>query len=245
MAGLEDAIQALTGKTGGQAWGQHRRYEEQEILAPLLTFRGAGFEAAILDERGSDPGFPARRYGLFFLLRRGLFEEMEEEEYQHELERLAAQWPEDAARERRYSSLIPNTPNELLGVYGFFRLAGLLEKPRKVWFEVGEDELLGRKAQVTVVSGLEICMEPEVRLRRLNRHLRKKRIVAWFVDRHPAAIKLGRALPPLFEIYELRVRRPGGSPSSQVWSITFNQDAFFVDSLGWWQEKRNDATIIL
>jgi CRISPR-associated helicase Cas3 len=245
VAGLEDAIQALTGKTGGQAWGQHRRYEEQEILAPLLTFRGAGFEAAILDERGSDPGFPARRYGLFFLLRRGLFEEMEEEEYQHELERLAAQWPEDAARERRYSSLIPNTPNELLGVYGFFRLAGLLEKPRKVWFEVGEDELLGRKAQVTVVSGLEICMEPEVRLRRLNRHLRKKRIVAWFVDRHPAAIKLGRALPPLFEIYELRVRRPGGSPSSQVWSITFNQDAFFVDSLGWWQEKRNDATIIL
>ena len=50
----------LTGKTGGQAWGLHRRYEEQEILAPLLTFRGAGFEAAILDERGSDPGFPGQ-----------------------------------------------------------------------------------------------------------------------------------------------------------------------------------------
>ncbi len=61
----------------------------------------------------------------------------------------------------------------------------------------------------------------------------------------PAAIKLGRALPPLFEIYELRVRRPGGSPSSQVWSIVFNQDAFFVDSLGWWQEKREDVPIIL
>ena len=245
VAGLEEAIHALTGKTGGQAWGLHRGYEEQEILAPLLTFRGAGFEAAILDERGSDPGFPARRYGLFFLLRRGLFEEMDEEEYQQELERLAAQWPEDAARERRYASLIPNTPKELLGVYGFFRLAGLLEKPRKVWFEIGEDELFGRKAQVTVLSGLEICTEAETRLRRLNRHLRKKRIVAWFVDKHPAAIKLGRALPPLFEIHEMRVRRPGGGLGSQVGSIAFNQDAFFVDSLGWWHEQREDTAIVL
>lgn len=244
-ARLQEAIQALTGKAGGLAWGQHRRYEEQEILVPLLTFRGAGFEAAILDARGSDPGFPARRYGLFFLLRRGLFEEMDEEEYQQELERLAVQWPEDAARERRYASLIPNTPKELLGVYGFFRLAGLLERPRKVWFEVSEDELLSRKAQVTVLSGLEICTEPEVRLRRLNRHLRRKSIVAWFVDRHPTAIKLGRALPPLFEIYELRVRRPGGGVSSQVWSVAFNQDAFFVDSLGWYRERKENTAIIL
>ena len=87
-------------------------------------------------------------------------------------------WPRSGRRMRPVNaataSLIPNTPNELLGVYGFFRLAGLLEKPRKVWFEIGEDELLGRKAQVTVVSGLEICTEPETRLRRLNRHLRKK-----------------------------------------------------------------------
>ncbi len=138
-----------------------------------------------------------------------------------------------------------DTPNELLGVYGFFRLAGLLEKPRKVWFEVGEDELLGRKAQVTVVSGLEICMEPEVRLRRLNRFLPKKRVVAWFVDHSPTSIKLGRALPPLFEIYELRVRRPGGGLSSQTWSIAFNQDAFFVDSLGWWHEQRQDTALII
>ncbi len=29
------------------------------------------------------------------------------------------------------------------------------------------------------------------------------------------------------------------------WSIAFNQDAFFVDSLGWWAEKRTDAAIIL
>ncbi len=98
---------------------------------------------------------------------------------------------------------------------------------------------------MTVVSGLELCTEPEVRLQRLNRHLRRKQVVAWFVDRHPASVKLGRALPPLFEVYELHVRRPGGSLSDAPWSITFNQDAFFVDSLGWWKERREDDAIIL
>ncbi len=244
-AGLESVIHALTGKTGGQAAGLHRQYEAEEILQPLLTFRGGGFEAAILDERGSDPGFPVKRYGLLFLLRRGVFAEIGQEEYLAELERLAGRWPEEAARERRYAEPIGGGPGELLGVYGYFRLSGLLDKARKVWFEVGEEELMGRKAQVTVLNGLEIVTEPEARLRQVNKRLRKKRVVAWFVDRDPASIKLGRALPPLFEIYELRVRRLGGALSDQRWSIAFNQDAFFVDSLGWWQERRTDAAIVL
>ncbi|HET89956.1 MAG TPA: type I-D CRISPR-associated helicase Cas3' [Chloroflexi bacterium] len=245
-AGLEQAIEALTGKTGSQAWGLHRRYKEEEgILAPLLTFRGSGFEAAILDERGSDLGFPAKRYNLMFLLRRGTFIELDDETYLERLEALADCWPEEAARERRYSRLIKRQPEDLLGVYGYFALTDLLDKGRQVWFEVSEDEVRGRHAQVTALSGLELATEPEVRLRRLNRHLRRKQIVAWFVDRHPASIKLGRALPPLFEIFELRVRRPGGRLSDKPWSIAFNQDAFFIDSLGWWQERQTDDAIIL
>lgn len=245
VAGLEQAIYALTGKTGGQAWGLHRQYEAEHILQPLLTFRGGGFEAAILDERDSDPGFPAKRYNLMLLLRRGVFDEIDHEQYSATLERLAEGWPEDAARERRYANLIDGDPDKLLGVYGYFRLNELLDKARRVWFEVSEEEVNWRKAQVTVMSGLEIATEPEVRIRQLNRYLRKKRVVAWFVDRHPASIKLGRALPPLFEIFELRVRRLGGALSEQRWSIAFNQDAFFVDSLGWWKEKREDGAIIL
>ena len=246
VAGLETAIETLTGRSGREAAGQHRRYKEQKILAPLLTFRGAGFEAAILDERGYDPGFPIRRYDLFFLLRRGICEEIDEDTYLQALEALAGQWPEDAARERRYARLIKPAADELLGVYGFFRLVGMLEKPRRVWFEASQEALAGRKAEVTVLSGLEIGTEPEIRrLRRLNRHLRKKHLVAWFVDRHPSAIKLGRALPPLFALYELRVRRPGGGLSSQPWTIAFNQNAFFLDSLGWWREKKQDEAIII
>lgn len=244
--GLAETVQALTGKTGGQAWGLYRRYKEEEhILQPLLTFRGSGFEVAVLDQRGSDPGFPAKRYSLLFLLRRGIFEELGEDEYLEHLEALADRWPEDVARERRYAAPIGRKPEDLLGVYGYFALTDLLDKGRRVWFEVSEEQVFGRKTQVTVIEGLEVATEPEVRLRRLNRHLQRKQVAAWFIDRHPTSIKLGRALPPLFEIYELRVRRPGGSLSETCWSIAFNQDAFFVDSLGWWQERQKDQAIII
>jgi CRISPR-associated endonuclease/helicase Cas3 len=242
---LGNTIEALTGKTAGQAWGRHRQYKEEHILKPLLTFRGSGFEAAILDERGTDVGFPAKRYNLMFLLRRGIFEEIDEEEYLARLEELENRWPEEVARERRYSKRIGRKPDELLGVYGYFVLTALRDQGRRVWFEIDEEEVYGCKAQVITVSGLELATDPPVRLRGLSRHLRRKRIVAWFVDRHPASIKLGRALPPLFALYELRVRRPGGALSEQKWSIAFNQDAFFVDSLGWRQAQREDRAIVL
>jgi CRISPR-associated endonuclease/helicase Cas3 len=242
---LGNTIEALTGKTAGQAWGKHKQYKEDRILKPLLTFRGSGFEAAILDERGADIGFPAKRYNLMFLLRRGVFEEIDEEEYLSRLESLESIWPEDVARERRYGKRIGRKPEDLLGVYGYVVLTDLREQGRKIWFEIDEEEVYGRKAQVVKVSGLELATDPPVRLRGLNRHLRRKQIVAWFAELHPASIKLGRALPPLFALYELRVRRPGGALSEQKWSIAFNQDAFFVDCLGWHLQQREDQTIIL
>ncbi|MBN1815256.1 MAG: type I-D CRISPR-associated helicase Cas3' [Anaerolineae bacterium] len=231
LAGLENAIQSLTGQPPAQVWARYKQYKEEKILAPLLTFRGSGFEAAILDERGSDPGFLARRYSLAFLLRRGVFTEIDEEEYQERLNTLAERWPEGAAREKRCGERIRLGPEELLGVYGHFVLMALQDQARKIWFEISEDEVHGRKGQVTVVSGLEIVTDPELRLPRLQRHIRRKKIVAWFIDRHPASLKLGRALPPLFEVYELRVRRIGGKLSETPWSIAFNQNAFFLDSL--------------
>jgi hypothetical protein len=82
QTGLAKTLEALTNNSVGLAWALYRRYRDEEhILAPLLTFRGNDFEAAILDMRGTDPGFPAKRYNLLFLLRRGIFEELDEDEY--------------------------------------------------------------------------------------------------------------------------------------------------------------------
>lgn len=243
--GLSEAIEALTGKSSGQGWATFHRYREDHVLKPLLTFRGSGFEAAVLDERGTDPGFPAKRYNLMFLLRRGNITELSQETYLERLDALSHRRPEEVAREQRYGKPIKRSSEELLGVYGYFRLSSLRQEVRKIWFEATEDAVCGRKAEVTVIEGLRILTEPEMPLRRLNRHLRRKRIVAWFADVHPAAVRFGRALPPLFAVYELRIRKPGGRLSDQRWSIVFNQDAFFVDSLGWWKTQREDTAILL
>lgn len=243
--GLAQALKALTGKSGKEGWGRYHQYKEERILQPLLTFRGNGFEAAVLDERGADPGFPAKRYNLMFLLRRGEIVELNQETYLEKLSLFSDIWPEEVAREQRYGKRIGRKPEDLLGVYDYFQLTGLRDETRKVWFEIEEDTVNGRKAKVTVIKGLKIMTEPGLQLRRLNRHLRRKQIVAWFADVHPAAVHFGRALPPLFAVYELRPRKPGGQLSDQYWSIVFNQDAFFVDSLGWYKTQREDVAVIL
>lgn len=242
--GLADGIKALTGKSAGEAKNKYWAYQKEQKLAPLLTFRGSGFEAAILDQRGVDQGFPAKRYNLMFVLRRGLFTETTEEEYMASLGPFSGRWPLDTARERRFGKQIESKSESLLGVYGYFKLIQLMEETREVWFEIDEEDVSGKQAEVTVVTGLQLIAEG-VRIPALNKRLRRKKIVAWFADCHPTTIKLGRALPPLFEIYELRIRKPGGGLSKKAWSIAFNQDAFFIDCLGWHRTQRKDSAIIL
>ncbi len=87
--------------------------------------------------------------------------------------------------------------------------------------------------------GLKMIQAPT-----LIKRLRKKRLVAWFTDRHPTALRLGRSLPPLFEVYELRVRGTGGRIRNAAWSIAFNQNAFFLDSLVWSRHPQGDAIIL-
>lgn len=248
--GLAKVIVSLTGNSFGQAQAKRRSYDEDRILTPLLTFRGSGLEVAILDEHGEDPGFPAKRYDLMFLLRRGIFEELDEEVFSKALERLKQErpeWTSDVVREQRFAKLIKPDPETLLGVYGFFRLTELIHEAsqaRRIWFEVSEDDIIGKVGQVTVIEQLAIRTDPPAPTRLLDRVLRRKRIVAWVTDAHPGSIRFGRALPPLFAVYELRVIRVGGGYTSQPWSIAFNQDAFFLDSLFWSLRKSADVLIV-
>jgi len=69
--------------------------------------------------------------------------------------------------------------------------------------------------------------------------------VAWCADVHPAAVRFGRAIPPLFAVYKLCTVKPGDQVSDRRWGIAFNQDAFFVDSLGWHRQQQEDSAIVL
>jgi CRISPR-associated helicase Cas3 len=248
--GISFVIESLTKNTYRQAQAKRREYEENRILKPLLTFRGSGLEAAILDERGEDSGFPAKRYDVMFLLRRGIFEELSEEDFKNALSRIEQEHPEwvyEVNREKGYAKLVEFSPEKLLGVYGFFRLTGLLhdnEKTRQVWFEIAEEDLWGKSGKVTVVERLSVKTNPQLPIRLFGSTLRRKKIVAWIIDRHPNSIKFGRALPPLFAVYELKVIRAGGGYMRQPWSIAFNQDAFFLDSLYWNLKKNTDVMIV-
>ena len=244
---LEEILSSITDSTLSQAAGKHRGYREREILAPLLTFRGSEFEAAILDGRGEDPGCPAKRYNLLFLLRRGVFEEMSEENFLNEIEALGGkhpEWSEEVARERHFTKHIERGAENLLGVYGHFWLKELLPEARRVWFEVGQDEIWSKKGDVTVISGLTLVTDPPARLRQLNRFLQRKHLVAWFIDSPPSTIRFDRALPALFSVYELRVILPGGKASNSRWSIAFNQSAFFLSSLYWRKSGSSEALIV-
>ncbi len=240
--GVDNSISKLTGKNSKQVEGAYWSYKKRGILAPLLTFRGANFQAAILDNRGTDIGFPAKRYSLMFLLRRGNFEELSEKEYLSRLEQFTAKWPEETGREIRFGSPIGKNPDDLLGVYGYFKLNGLLEQGRKVWFELDIDDVSGRKGEMCVVQGLQVRTDPPDRLRLLNKLLRKKAIVAWFMDKPPAQIQIGRSLPHLFAINELHVDMGGGT-SDKNWTIAFNQNAFFLDSLNWYLDRHEDTPV--
>lgn len=240
---VKNAQTALTGASAGRAYHLYREHTESKTIHPLLTFRNSNFQAGIIDERGLDRGFPIKRYNLMFLLRRGEFIELEESDYMTRLDELTACWPEDVMREKRYCKRIGGKPYDLLGVYGYFSLTGMLDKGRQVYFTIDQEEFVGKLGCITTLSGLEIEAEPPLRLRRLNRHLAKKEIVAWVIKKHPAYIQFGRGLPPLFEVFPLRIRK--WNTLSDYYTIIFNQNAFFVDSLGGWQaEQREDNALI-
>jgi CRISPR-associated helicase Cas3 len=245
---IEDLITQITDNYPGSAWRKYRQYKEEGILTPLLDFRGNQFQAAILDQRQGEIGFPAKEYDLMFILRRGVFKEITEEDFKRQLERLIEknpEWNKEFQRTMQRIKMVELKPDQLLGVYGFFQLTGLLNQSRRLWFEADEEMLIGHKGQVVLIEQLSIHTEPSVVIPGLNRRLRRKKLIAWFTDQHPSSIRLGRSLPPLFEIYPLRVVKPGGGISESVWSIAFNQNAFFLDSLYWNTRKTQTDVIVI
>ncbi len=244
--GLNDVIYKLTGKTARDAQSLYKQYVDERIIRPLLTFRGNELQAAFIDQRFEDPGFPAKRYNFFFLLRRGQIRPIHPANFIEHIEQLErrTEWKQPAARERRFARLIEASPEELLGVYAFFELNGFLDQSRRVWLEINESELRSKIGTVSVIQGLSIATDDvNLPLALLNKTLGRKKLTAWTIDQNPASIKFGRALPPLFTVSELRVMRPGGMPYKDPWSIVFNQDAFLLDSLPWNTSRTPDILI--
>lgn len=215
-------------KVKSQYWGMKNR----KLLKPLQSFRSSGFDVALFD-RMERQGNPIKIYDLIFVLRRGKFREMRKEEFFSQINGLSDPNSDNIRLLKRRLSLVQPDVEEMIGVYDYIDLNDILDEPRKVWLEVFEDELPEEfDKELCQIKSLEIATEPSVNLPWLSRTIGKKSLVCRIVREKPWTLRFSKALPPLFEVYELRVKNMYGNVRYYC-SIAFGQNAYFLDCLSY------------
>jgi CRISPR-associated helicase Cas3 len=227
---LTHTVEVMSERETSKIERQHNWLVACRMLAPLQSFRGHGLEVALWDNT-ERIGSPIKTYDLLFILRRGIFKELSGEEFFRRVEGWLEKHPEEERPLRRRLAMVGPDIDDLVGVYGYFELNGILPGARKVWFECYQSDIK-EWHNLTCIQGLEVKTDPFCPVWRLNRLLRGKSFVVWLGRQDPFTLRFARGLPPLFEVYELRVRSNVG-PRESRGSITFNQNAYFLDCLHW------------
>ncbi|MBI2875709.1 MAG: type I-D CRISPR-associated helicase Cas3' [Candidatus Tectomicrobia bacterium] len=237
---LDNMIRAMSGREIEGIAREHAWLKGHKLLKPLQSFRGSDFQVAILD-RTETEGSPLKTCDLFFVLRRTRFRELSKAEFFRELDEIEKRFPQEIASQRRRLELVGSEIEELMGVYGYFQVEEILEQARKVWLEAYQNRT--ERIGLGSIRGLIVSTDPPLdrELTWLNRTLGRKSFVCWIGRQSPWTISFSRGLPPMFELYELRIKAAGGRIIAR-WSIAFNQNAYFLDCLRWEEEERGDKS---
>ena len=228
---LEKMVNFMSERQIDKIAKSHAWLKGNKLLNPLHSFRGSGFNVAIIDKT-EKTGNPVKTYNLSFILRRCKFKELSRSEFFQRIDQLQAKFPEINAIHRRMNLIEPEI-DSLMGVYGYFEIYEILDQARKVWFEVPQRKVK-KTEEITDIEGLTIKTEPYCELGWLNRLLKRKSFVCWIGRERPWTISFSKGLPPLFEVYELHVRQ---RLHTYNWSIVFNQNAYFLSCLRWEKEE--------
>ncbi len=242
---LERTLEVLYQKPIKKIAGQFRDLCRRNVLKPLQSFRGAGFQVALIDKQ--EQGFPLKIYDLFLILRKTHFKELSPEQFQEYMESLDDCYNEQIKIFTKRMKRVTSNVQDLLGVYGYFEIDGFLDNARKVWFEIDDDELEPSEfntEDVTTIQGLSIQTDPLTNVRRLNKLLARKELVCWASERGASGIRFSKALPALFQLYELKPIRSTGLSSKRSWSITFHQNSYFMNCL-WFKKQASMKSYIL
>lgn len=241
---LEQTVELIYGKPIQKVYSHYWWLCQEKMIKPLLFFRGSGFNVAFMDEQAE--GFPCKIYDLFLILRRFDFKELSPDEFEERVNALETDWGEEIKIFIKRTKLVTSDVQDLLGIYGYFELRSFLDKARKIWFEIDRDDIVMNNfttEDVTRITGLSIGSDDpaiERRVRRLNKLLRRKEFVCWVSPRSPSSLQFRKSLPALFQLYELKpIGRSGKEGNS--WTITFNQNAFFMNCL-WFKEQPAQAS---
>jgi CRISPR-associated endonuclease/helicase Cas3 len=232
---LTQVVEVMSDREAEKIRKQHNWLAAHKMLAPLQSFRGHGLEVALWDKR-EEVGSPIKTYDLFFILRRGDFKELAPQEFIRRADEWVKRHPHELRATRRQLSMVGREIDDLMGVYGYFELNGILSDARKVWFECYQSDVKEWR-KLTTITGLEVTTDdPSRPLVRVNKLLAQKEFVCWLGTEDPFTLNFARGLPPLFELYELRVKGAGGRVVRRG-SIAFNQNAYFMDCLRFEDEE--------
>ncbi len=216
---------------------------ETTFFKELEQFRGSSdLSCAIYDRLDEERGFfPFKIYHLPFVARRTRFREIEEEAFLEHLSRFKVRYPE------KVDSFEKSLRKER--VLDYVVVSELVEgTPQKLSFELDLAEVEGCIEQLQRFKTLRIHLQAQspCSVENANETIREVNHeigwLGWVSEYSPYDLTWMHKLPPLFELFPLRVISAGGGivgGEKKLWSLALGLSAIFMDSLPLRKDKRD------
>ncbi len=226
------------GQSKKESWNIGGKTRERETLffTELEQFRGSSdLACAIYDHLDEKRGFfPFKIYHLPFVARRTQFREVEEKTFLEHLERFRTRFPEKVDSFKRILKRD--------SVLNYVIVDCLVEgKPQQLDFELDFREVDNYIEQLHRFRSLRMCLHAPhpCSVKKANETIEsisntKDGWLCWVSEQGPYDLQRIHKLPPLFELFPLRVVTAGGGTigdKNKPWSIALGLSAIFMDSL--------------
>jgi CRISPR-associated helicase Cas3 len=244
------AIWKQFGESKKKSWNINgKTYERETIFFPELEqFRGSSnLSCAIYDHLDEARGFfPFKMYHFPFVARRTQFYEVEENIFLEHLERFRMNFPE------KVETFNQNLKRDQ--VLDYVIVKDLVEgKPQQLGFELNFREIDNQNhiEQLHRFHSLRMHLDaPQpCSVEKANDAIElisntKDGWLCWVSQSDPFYLTNIHKLPPLFELFPLRVVTGGGGTlgdKNKPWSIALGLSAIFMDSLPLYRDKKDRA----
>ncbi len=225
------------GESKIQSWNIDGKKKEKETIyfKELEQFRGSSdLSCAIYDRLDEERGFfPFKIYHLPFVVRRTQFREIEEAAFLEHLGRFKERFPD------KVELFIRNLKKQRILTYVVVK-ALVDGEPQKLSFELDLEEVESNKEQLDRFTSLRMHLQalPPCSVENANEAIRevnhKDGWLGWVSEQSPYDLTRIHKLPPLFELFPLRVISAGGGivgGQGKVWTLALGLSAVFMDSL--------------
>ncbi len=241
------AIWKRLGESKVQSWNIIGKMVKRETIyfPELEQFRGSSnLACAIYDRLDEERGFfPFKIYNLPFVARRTQFQEVEEEVFFAHLRRFQVRFPEKIGPFEK--SLKRNL------VLSYVIVNDLVDgTSQQLSFELDLDEIENPPEQLHRFKSLRMHLKASLPCSVENANEAIEEInnangwLGWVSEQRPYDLQWMHKLPPLFELFPLRVIPAGGGVvggEDKLWTLALGSSAIFMDSLPLRKDTRDRA----